>query len=706
MSIATKDIRNVVFLGHSGSGKTTFIETMLFESGVIPRRGSVENHNTISDFTDLEHERENTLYSHLMHVKWHNNKINIIDTPGFDDFIGEVVSSLKVSDTAVILLNAASGVEVGTEIVCEYVQNYKTPAFFIVNQMDHPKADFETTLEQAMNRFGNKVIPIQYPYNSGEKFNSIIDVLRMTMYVFPENGGKPEKMAIPTSELEKANALHNTLVEAAAENEEGLMEKYFEKGYLDETELAKGLTIALANQQIFPVFCASGLKDMGSGRIMGFIDDIAPSPADRPAKKLENGGELKCDASDKTTIFIYKTLSEPQVGMVSYFKVLSGELNAGDELVNADNGETERLTQLFVAEGKQRTSIDKLVAGDLGVTVRLKYGHSNNTLNTKGVERKVRKMQFPESRIRKAVATANLAYMEKMIKALHQIEEEDLTFKVEQSSELKQTIVNGQGQLHLDLIKHRIEIENNIEIVFEEPKVPYRETITKAAKAEYRHKKQSGGAGQFGEVHLTIEPYYDDMPEPQGVNVRNKEIEELPWGGKFAFYWCIVGGAIDNRYATAIKKGIMQSMTEGPLTGSNCQNIRVCIYDGKMHAVDSNDISFQLAASHAFKEAFNEARPQLLEPYYQLEVLCEDAYTGDVMGDLQTRRAIIQGMDTDGHYQKIISEVPLAELKDYGSTLRSLTQGKAKFKLEFSSYQLVPPHVQESLVISNAVLSE
>ena len=508
------------------------------------------------------------------------------------------------------------------------------------------------------------------------------------------------------NQIEKANALHNALVEAAAENEEGLMEKYFEKGNLDEEELAKGLTIALANQQIFPVFCASGLKDMGSGRVMGFIDDIAPSPADRPAKKLENGVELKCDASDKTTIFIYKTLSEPQVGMVSYFKVLSGELNAGDELVNADNGETERLTQLFVAEGKQRTSVEKLVAGDLGVTVRLKYGHSNNTLNAKGVERKVRKMQFPDSRIRKAVATANLADMEKMIKAFHQIEEEDLTFKVEQSSELKQTIVNGQGQLHLDLIKHRVENENNIEIVFEEPKVPYRETITKAAKAEYRHKKQSGGAGQFGEVHLTIEPYYDDMPEPQGVNVRNKEIEELPWGGKFAFYWCIVGGAIDNRYATAIKKGIMQSMTEGPLTGSNCQNIRVCIYDGKMHAVDSNDISFQLAASHAFKEAFNEARPQLLEPYYQLEVLCEDAYTGDVMGDLQTRRAIIQGMDTDGHYQKIISEVPLAELKDYGSTLRSLTQGKAKFKLEFSNYQLVPTHVQESLVISNAVLSE
>ena len=702
MSITTKDIRNVVLLGHTGSGKTTFVEAMLYEAGKIQRRGSIEAHNTTSDFTDIEHERENTIFSHLMNVKWHNNKINIIDTPGFDDFIGEVVSSLKVADTAVILLNAANGVEVGTEILWEYTEKYQTPSLFVINQLDHLKADYEATLEQAKERFGNKVIEIQYPLNVGEKFNTIIDALRMCMYVFPEKGGKPEKLAIPESELEKAKKMHNTLVEIAAENEDGLMEKYFEQGTLDESDLAKGLTIALAHQQFFPVFCASGLKDMGSGRVMGFIDDIAPSPADRPGKKLENGERLLCNANDNTTIFIYKTLSEPQVGMVSYFKVYSGELKAGDELVNANNGETERITQIFTTEGKERTAVEKLTAGDLGATVRLKYGHSNQTLNSKGIERKIEPIHFPDSRIKLAVTTTNTNDMEKLIKALHQIEQEDPTLIVKQAPELKQTLIYGQGQLHLDLIKHRLEKDFGVEMLFETPKIAYRETITTKANADYRHKKQSGGAGQFGEVHLRIEPYNDGMPEPEHLNVRHKEIEDLPWGGKFAFYWCIVGGTIDNRFSGAVKKGIMQQMKEGPLTGSNCQNIRVSIYDGKMHAVDSNDISFQLASAAAFRDAFKEAKPQILEPYYTVEVLCPDEYTGDIMGDLQTRRAIIQGMDSEGHYQKIIAEVPAAEMHQYGTTLRSLSQGKAKYTLKHSEYQLVPSYVQDELVAKYA----
>lgn len=706
MTTNTKDLRNVVLLGHSGSGKTTFIETMLYEGGAIKRRGTVEGHNTVSDYTDIEHERENTIYSHQMFVQWHNNKINVIDTPGFDDFIGEVVSSLKVADTALILLNASSGVEVGTEIVWEYVQNYKTPSIFVINQMDHPKADFDTTLEQAKERFGSKVVPVQYPYSSGEGFNAIIDTLRMVMYEFPANGGKPEKKPIPESEITKANEMHNALVEIAAENEEGLMEKYFEEGNLSEGELAKGLTVALAHQQFYPVFCASGLKDMGSGRIMGFIHDIAPSPADRPGKALENGEVLKCDSNDKTTIFIYKTLSEPQVGMVSYFKVFSGELKAGDELVNAQNGETERISQLYVAEGKERTPVDKLCAGDLGVMVKLKSAHSNQTLNAKGVERKIKPMVFPESRIRKAVYSENTTDMEKLIKALHQIQEEDPTLQLEQSAELHQTIVYGQGQLHLDLIKYRIEKEFGVKMIFENPKIPYRETITGKADADYRHKKQSGGAGQFGEIHLRVENYYEGMPEPEGVNIRQKEIEDLPWGGKLAFYWCIVGGAIDNRYIGAIKKGIMQQMKEGPLTGSCCQNIRVSVYDGKMHSVDSNDISFQLAASGAFKEAFHRSSPQLLEPMYKVEILCPEAVSGDVMGDLQTRRATIHGMDTEGHYQKILTEIPLAEMHDYGSHLRSITQGRAKFTMKFSDYQLVPMNVQQELVKKNSVLAE
>lgn len=706
MTTKTKDIRNVVLLGHSGSGKTTFIETMLFESGVIKRRGSVSNHNTVSDYTDIEHERENTLYSHQMFVKWHNNKINIIDTPGFDDFIGEVVSSLKVADTALILLNAANGVEVGTEIVWEYVQDYKTPSIFVINQMDHPKAEYEKTLEQAKERFGDKVVPIQYPYTSKEGFNSIIDALRMVMYEFPDNGGKPIKLPIPEEEKLRADRMHNALVEIAAENEEGLMEKYFEEGNLSEEELAKGLTIALAKQQFYPVFCASALRNMGSGRIMGFIDDIAPSPADRPDKELDNGNLLPCDENGKTCLFIYKSLAEPQVGLVSYFKLFSGMLKVGDELINADNCVAEKVTQIYVAEGKDRTAVDTLYAGDLGVLLKLKSTHTNQTLHEKGTELKIKPMVFPTSRIRKAVTAENAAEMEKLIKALHQIQEEDPTLQIEQSAELQQTILFGQGQLHLDLIKYRLEKEFGVKMNFMNPKIPYRETITGKAEAEYRHKKQSGGAGQFGEIHMIVENFYDDIPEPQNVNIRSKEIEDLPWGGKLAFYWCIVGGAIDNRYIGAIKKGIMQQMKEGPITGSCCQNIRVVVYDGKMHSVDSNDISFQLAASGAFKEAFHKAHPQLLEPMYKVEILCPDAMTGEVMSDLQTKRAIIYGLEVDGHYQKIKAEIPLAEMNDYGTELRSITQGRAKFTMEFSNYQLVPTNIQQDLIKKNNELAE
>ncbi|WP_226063687.1 elongation factor G [Kaistella polysaccharea] len=706
MSANTKDLRNVVLLGHSDSGKTTLIETMMYEGGAIKRRGSVNSRNMVSDNTDLEREKGKTIFSHQMFVNWRNNKINMIDTPGFDDFIGEVVSSLKVADTAIIVLNAANGVEVGTELVWEYVEKYQTPAIFVINQMDHPKADFEKTLDQAKERFGSKLIPLQYPYNSGENFNSIIDALRMVMYEFPADGGKPEKKPIPKSEMERANAMHNALVEIAAENEDGLMEKYFEEGNLSEEELAKGITIALAKQQFFPVFITSGLKDMGSGRLMGFIDDIAPSPAERPARKLENGDEVSYDSNDKTTVFIYKTTSEPQVGLISYFKVLSGKLKPGDELVNAENGETERISQLFVAEGKERIPVDELVAGDLGVTVKLKYARSNHTLNSKGVNRKVRPMEFPESRIRKAISTEVSSDMEKLVTALHKIQDEDPTLVVEQSVELKQTILHGQGQLHLDLVTQRLEKEFGVKMKFAAPKIPYRETITGKAEADYRHKKQSGGAGQFGEIHLRLENYYDGMEEPTGVNIRQKDIEELPWGGKLAFYWCIVGGSIDNRYIGAIKKGIMQQMEAGPLTSSYCQNIRVTVYDGKMHSVDSNDISFQLASAGAFREAFHQAKPQLLEPMYAVEILCPDEDTGDVMGDLQTRRAIISGMDSETHYQKILADVPLAELDDYGSTLRSITGGRAKFTMKFCNYQLVPMNVQQELVKKNSPMVE
>ncbi len=701
MSYDTNSIRNVVLMGHSGCGKTSFAEAMLFESGAITRIGKVQDGNTTSDFTNIEKEKGNSIFATLMHAKWRDNKINIIDTPGFDDFVGEVVSSLKVADTGVMLINTAAGVEVGTEILWEYAENFGTPTIMVFNHMDHDKVDFDTALMQAQNRFGSTILPMQYTPNSGIGFNSIIDALRMVMYVFPDDGGKPEKHPIHEAEMAKAKAMHNAIVEAAAENDDGLMEKYFEAGTLSEEDLTKGLRIALANRQICPAFICSATRNMGSGRIMGFINDIAPSPADCPPALLENGNKLMCSSDKDTTIFIYKTLSEPQVGMVSYFKVYSGVLKSGDDLYNLDSHHPERFNQIFVAEGKNRTSVTELKAGDIGVTVKLKDSHTNDTLGQKGSKNEIKKIDFPESRIRAAVLPPGKSDMERLIKALHQIQEEDPTLIVEQSAQLKQTILHGQGQLHLDLIKYRIEKVNGIHMEYVRPRIPYRETITSSTNEMYRHKKQSGGSGQFGEVHMRIEPYTEGMPDPQGLTVRKQEIENLPWGGKLAFYWCIVGGSIDSKYINAIKKGIMHKMEEGPLTGSYCQNVRVSVYDGKMHPVDSNDMAFMLAASNAFKVGFKKANPQILEPIYELSVLCSASVMGDVLSDLQSRRAIILGMDADGHYQKVIARVPLVELYLYSSTLRSITQGKAKFTRKFVEYQPVSHEIQQELIAAH-----
>jgi elongation factor G len=698
MSHTTKDIRNVVLLGHSGAGKTTFAECMLFEAGEIHRRGRVPEGNTVSDYTDIEREKQHSLVSTLLHVNWKDSKINIIDTPGLDDFSGEVVSSLKVAATAVILLNAQNGVEVGTELIWEYVDEFEAPALFVINHLDHDKADFDQTLEQARQRFGSKVLPIQYPVEQGPGFHAIIDALRMVMYVFNDDGGKPEKQPIPESEIQRAQEMHNDLVEAAAENDESLMERFFEEGTLNEEELAEGLRLAMAQHLIFPVFAASAERNMGSGRIMGFINDIAPSPSDRKPVQLTDGETLTCSTDDATTLFIFKTTSEPQVGLVNYFKVYSGVLHKGDELVNAANQTSERFSQLYVTNGHQRLPVEELQAGDIGVAVKLKNTHTNNTLNTKDTDRGIKPITFPESRIQVAVKNESGRDMEKLVKALHQLEEEDPTLHIEQSPSLKQMILHGLGQLHLDTICYRVHEMTGIDMTFEAPRIPYRETITQSATERYRHKKQSGGAGQFAELEMRIDPWEEGMPDPEGLNVRQRELETLPWGGTLAFYWCIVGGAIDQKYANAIKKGIMQRMEEGPLTGSNCRDIRVCVYDGKMHSVDSNDMAFMIAASHAFQEAFQKAKPQLMEPLYDLDILCPEEAMGDIMSDLQTRRAMIMGMDTDGHYQKIQARVPLAELYLYSSDLRSISQGRAKFHRSFAEYAPVQAELQQKLM--------
>ncbi len=690
----THQIRNVVLLGHSGSGKTSLAECMLYESGAIARRGSVEDSSTTSDYTHIERERGNSVFSAVMNAKWKDSKINIIDTPGSDDFVGEIISSLKVADTGLMVLNAVNGVEVGTELIWDYAQQYNTPMLMVINYIDHEQANYDQTLEQAQARFGSKVIPVQYPLDGSK----IVDALRMVMYVFSADGGKPAKEAIPESEISRAQQMHNALVEAAAENDEELMEKFFDAGSLTEEELTQGLTIALAAQEIYPVFCCSASNNMGSGRIMGFINDIAPSPADRPAAKCSTGDDLEPDAAADTTAFIYKTISEPRVGNVSYFKVYSGTLHQGDELANAENRSTERLGQLYESNGKDRVAVDALAAGDLGVTVKLKNTHTNQTLHSKGTERIIAPMEFPPSRIRAAIKPPGKNDMEKLMKALHVIEQEDPTAILEQSPRLRQTLLHGQGQLHLDLIKYRIEKVNGINLEYERPRIPYLETITASVDESYRHRKQSGGSGQFAEVHMRFEPWYEGMPDPADLTVRKREEENLEWGGKLSFLWCIVGGSIDAKFSNAIKKGIMMKMEEGPLTGSHCTDLRVSVYDGKMHPVDSNDMAFQIAATQAFKTAFPRAKPQILEPIYEMHILCSGDVMGDVMGDLQTRRAMIVGMDTEGHYQKIIAKVPLSELYKYSSTLRSLTQGRAKFTRKFAEYQAVPADIQQRLI--------
>lgn len=693
----TSHVKNIVLLGHAGCGKTTLAECMLFEAGLINRKGSVYENNTVGDYHNLEQERGNSIFSKLMHSKWRGYKINILDTPGYDDFVGEVLSALRVADAGVMLLNAAMGVEVGTDVIWEYTEKFKTPMIFAVNKMDHDKADFNKTVQQAKDHFGNKIIVVQYPHQEGAGFHEIIDVLRMIMYKFKDTGGRPEKLPIPDDEKERAEQLHKELVEAIASNDENLMEKYFDKGELEEDEMKEGMKKAMINHDIFPLFCLSAERNMGSGRLMGFIDNVCPSANEMPPQKTKAGEELPCDANGPACIFIYKTISEPHVGDLSFFKVFSGTIKTGMELVNESNGVVEKINQLFLLEGNKRIPVNELVAGDIGATLKLRNTHVNNTLHIKGRNYELPPIEFPTSNMTVAIEPVNKGEEEKMAQALHQLKEEDPTLIVEVSQELKQILLHCQGDMHLAVARWKIENLHKVPVKFIKSKIPYRETIRKMADANYRHKKQSGGAGQFGEVFMRIEPFYEGMPEPQGLTVRGRETFNLDWGGKLVFYNCIVGGAIDTRFLPSILKGVMEKMHEGPLTGSYVRDVRVSVYDGKMHPVDSNDISFKIAGLQAFRQAFQQADPQVLEPVYNVEVLCPEDLTGSVMGDLQSRRGIVEGMDTEGHFQKIIAKVPLAEMHDFSSSLRSITQGRAKFKMKFDSYQPMSYEMQRKL---------
>ena len=692
-----KHIKNVVLVGASKSGKTTLAEAMLFEAGLINRRGTVEEKNTVSDNHEIEHERGSSVYATTMHTEWKDYKINIIDTPGLDDFIGEVISSLRVADTAVMLLNAEHGVEVGTELIWNYVESFRKPILFAVNHVDHSKSDFDSTVEQAKTRFGKAITVMQYPVKQGDGFDSIIDLLKMTMYQFSPQGGKPKKLPIPADEMEKANRLHNELVEKAAENDEKLMEKFFEKGSLVEDELRQGLKLGMLHHDVYPVFCLSAKKDMGSGRLMGFIDNVAPSATDQFKEELVGGGELACDPKGPAAIFVFKTLIEPHLGKLSFFKVMSGEVKAGMDLYNPTTRSTERLNQLFIMDGKNRNPVDKFTAGDIGATLKMKDTQTNQSLCVPGKEIEFDPIHFPESRIRTAIVAKNKTDDEKLGTVLAEIHQEDPTIGIEYSRELKQILINAQGELHLAITKWRLNKIYHLEVDFIKPRIPYRETIQKSSQANYRHKKQSGGAGQFGEVYMKIEPYYEGMPEPTGVSIRDKEIIDLQWGGKLVFYNCIVGGVIDQRFIPSIQKGVMEKMQEGPVTGSFVRDVRVIVYDGKMHPVDSNDISFKIAGMMAFKEAFQQADPKILEPIYEIEILVPEELMGDVVTDLQSRRSIILGMDSKGNYQVIKARTPLAELDKYSTSLRSITQGRGNYTGKFAEYATVPGEIQKKL---------
>ena len=695
-----KHIKNVAFVGAHKSGKTTLVETMLFEAGLLNRRGTIEAKNTVSDYHEIEKEREMTVFATPVHTEWRNYKINIIDTPGLDDFIGEIASAMRVADSVAVVINAQHGIEVGTEIIWNYTDRFRKPTLFVINQIDHPKANFDETYQSISTQYGKNAILIQYPLVI-DGSQCIIDVLKMKMYKFGPEGGKPEKLVIPDSEKEKADDLHNELVEKAAENDEALMELYFDKGTLSEDEMRQGIRLGMKNHDLFPIFCVSAALDMGTGRLMGFIDNVAPAAADLENEQSMEGDQIEAKPDKPTVLFIFKTLHESNLGQVSFFKVKSGSIKAGNKLVNARTGDDEIINQLFIMDGNARTPVDELSSGDIGATLKLKHTETNDTLHQAGKTITVKPIAYPEPRIRRSINAENTRDEEKLVELLRKFNSQDPTIKVEYSHELKQLILYCQGELHLTTITWTLKTLHDIDVILAQPKISYRETIQRGVSANYRHKKQSGGAGQFGEVHLKVEPWHEGIGEPDGFNIRKKEEIDLPWGGKLVYYNCIVGGVIDTRYQAAIMKGIMEVMEEGPLTGSRCRDVRVMVYDGKMHAVDSNDISFKIAGASAFKEAFIGASPQLLEPIQDLEVQVPEALMGDVMTDLQSRRTVILGMDSVGTYQRIKAKTPLAELHGYSTTLRSLTQGRASFSSKFAEFDAVPHNVQQEVIAAN-----
>ncbi len=699
------EIKNVAMLGGSGSGKTTLMESMLYESGVIKRRGSIEAQSTVCDYFPVEKEYGYSVFSTVCNIEFQGKKLNIIDCAGADDFCGGTMAALQMVGSALIVLTADKGVEAGTENSFRLVEKLHKPLAFVINKCDAPDADFDNAFSQLREEFGNKCTLIQYPVNAGAGFNAAIDVLKGKMLVWGPEGGAPEEKDIPAAEQERVAAMRQQLQEQAAEADETLLDKFLSEGLTDE-EIMHGLRSVYADGSMYPVICTSGLKDMGIRRLMDFLQAMAPAP-DRFAYPTVDGVGVTPDPAKPASLYVFKTSVEPHIGEVNYFRVMQGTVKAGDDFQNMERGSKERISQLYMVAGSNRIPVDEVSAGDIAATVKLKDTRTGNTLNAKDCDYQYAAIQYPQPRYRRAIRPVNEADNEKLAALLTRMHEEDPTWVIEQSKELRQTIVSGQGEFHLRTLKWRLENNEKMQVVFEEPKIPYRETITRAARADYRHKKQSGGSGQFGEVHLIVEPYTEGVPvrdsykfgnQEYRVTVKDTQEVNLEWGGKLVLINSIVGGAIDARFVPAILKGVMDRMEQGPLTGSYARDVRVIVYDGKMHPVDSNEISFRLAGRNAFAEAFRNADPKVLEPIYEVEVFVPNDLVGDVMSDLTGRRGIVLGMETEKKFTRLHAEVPLKELSSYSTTLSSLTGGRATFTMRFKDYELVPGDVQDKLL--------
>lgn len=703
----TNEIKNIALLGNDGCGKTTLTEALLYENGTIQRRGRITAKNTVSDYFPVEQEYGYSVFATVFNTESNGKKLNFIDCPGSDDFVGAALTALNVTDTTVIMINGQYGPEVGTQNHFRYTEQLNKPVIFLVNQLDDERCDFNAIVEKMKEIYGSKVVPVQYPITTGPNFNSFIDVLLMKKYSWGPEGGKPTIEEIPADQMEKAKEMHKALVEAAAEHDETLMEKFFESEELTEDEMREGIRKGLVARGIFPLFCVCAGKDMGVNRMMEFLSNVVPFVDEMPKVKNTKGEVITPDSNGPVSLFFFKTAMEPHIGEVQYFKVMSGTVTEGMDLTNANRGSKERMSQLFVCAGANRVKVEKLCAGDIGCTVKLKDVKTGDTLNGKDCENKFDFIKYPNPKYIRAIKPLNENETEKMMSAIFRMTQEDPTWVVEQSKELRQILVYGQGEFHLRTLKWRLENLDKIQVEFAPQRIPYRETITKAARSDYRHKKQSGGAGQFGEVHLIVEPYSEGMPEPtlykfngQEYRITPRSTEEVPleWGGKLVFINSVVGGAIDTRFMPAILKGILGRMEQGPLTGSYARDVRVIVYDGKMHPVDSNEISFMLAGRNAFSQAFKEAGPKILEPIYDVEVFVPSDKMGDVMSDLQGRRGLIMGMNSENGYERLCAKVPLKELDNYSTSLSSITGGRASFNMKFASYELVPTDVQDSLI--------